>query len=231
MAPMVIEIDQDFQSMGSIAFGIQKTAEGTHIGLFFRESHGELKFLHFAWHCTLRLEIPSDKYVGFKVSLPEERAEIMAEFCEMIWEQHHSGTIPYGLRKPTSAFNLEDGSIQLGDEACGLTCATFVLAIFDAMGFPLLAYEEWRSRPGDMEFQNHILALLSQHKASQTHIDKVRKEVGCVRFRPEDIVAASFFKWTSWPISFPSAHLLGEWVLTTLGVHQKLRNQGITLPP
>lgn len=74
----------------------------------------------------------------------------------------------------------------------GLTCATFVLAVFQDFGFCLMKYDEWPKRASDKAFHTDMFLTLIRSPAnpSQEHLDSVRKNIDCVRYRPIEVVAA-----------------------------------------
>jgi hypothetical protein len=68
-----------------------------------------------------------------------------------------------------------------------LTCASFVLAVFDAAGLRLAEYSSWpEQRAGDAEWQQFIMKQLEESGAGAEHMALVRKEMGAIRYRPED---------------------------------------------
>ena len=77
--------------------------------------------------------------------------------------------------------------MQLDESASGLTCATFVLAVFASEGYNLINTTEWPHRPEDEEWHKSIIDTLIYFKAEAEHIANVLSEKGCARFRPEEV--------------------------------------------
>jgi hypothetical protein len=106
-----------------------------------------------------------------------------------------------------------------GSTRHGLTCATFVLAVFHQAGLPLVRYDSWPvNRPGDAEWQESIVNLLERTGAAPEHIAKVKTEIGAVRYRPEEVAGAATS--VSIPAEFPSASERAQEILLKLGIDQ-----------
>lgn len=84
------------------------------------------------------------------------------------------------------------GAYLLGPTQKGLTCATFVLAVFEASGFKLAHLDTWPiGREGDKKWQESIIKVLKEKKADENHITMAESEIGIARFRPEEVAGAS----------------------------------------
>lgn len=70
------------------------------------------------------------------------------------------------------------------------------------------------SRDGDKEWQQQIIAQLTEDGASQEHIHAVESEVGAVRYRPAEVAGAGAAK--SLPVAFAEAAELAEQILERL---------------
>lgn len=110
--------------------------------------------------------------------------------CRLISERHGDLGLPYGLSYQIGRFDPQTAELLLDDGAVGLTCATFVLAVFASCGVRLIDTENWPERPEDAEWHKAIIAALSR-RASPEHIAAVTTETGCARFRPEEVAGAS----------------------------------------
>lgn len=74
----------------------------------------------------------------------------------------------------------------------GLTCATFVVAFFHSLGWPIVELESWpNGREGDAEWQDAILNALLSSGASSQHIDTACEHIGVARYRPEEVAVAA----------------------------------------
>jgi hypothetical protein len=186
----------------------------SHVGILHGRSSGQIEFLHLAWHNRLKNEAPKDDFAWVVSGLPRERAMQVAAQCRRVVQRNRSGEVPYALRFRHSRFR-RTGELLLGCTESGLTCATFVLAVFGSVGIDLLELEQWHARPDDLMFQASVVAGLRrtleecQKKLSsdrfiaehaeladrverlEQHIIQVQDEVGCVRYRPAEVAGSS----------------------------------------
>lgn len=165
-----------------------------HIGVMHRDSNGQLHFLHLARHCHLRNDHHRPKYLSVWVApgVPAERQRIVAAFCRRVWRKNERDGIPYAFSNPQDSLDPATGAFLVGPTRFGLTCSSFVLALFHAAGLQLAVYESWPAdRAGDREWQQSIIAALESLQTEQVHIDHLRGEVGAVRFRPEEVAASA----------------------------------------
>jgi hypothetical protein len=187
-----------------------------HIGLVYGEGEN-LWILHLAWHYDLRREVPST-YFLVEHKFAAWRMRQVAARCRQIVKANPKG-LPYAFSYPNGCFDQQTGRYLFGSSQIGLTCATFVLAIFEVAGIRLLDIESWPSnRDGDSEWQEVVLLHLRQGRdngrVTQEHIDDVEKQVGAVRCRPEEVAGST--AWETHPIQFDLAVQLGEQVLAHL---------------
>lgn len=171
-----------------------------HIGLLYRVTgNTPALLLHMPWHNKLRSESPAADYVLWvDPSIPKERASVVAAFCRRIWKKNEANGLPYGLSQPNRFFD-HTGGVLKGPAKVGLTCATFVLAVFDAAGLPLVRYETWPKPTGnDIKWQEDFARRLEEdEKVSPEHSRAFRDEVGNIRYRPHEVAGAATND--SWP--------------------------------
>ncbi len=124
--------------------------------------------------------------------------------------------MPYALRVEASRFE-ESGRLVLGAGELGLTCAAFVLLIFRNAGVELLDCATWTQRSpertaADEEAQRRLVVML--HRENSAHADAVAAEVGCLRFRPEEVAAASAHR--PHPVDYARVEALGQLLIAAL---------------
>jgi len=148
------------------------------------------------------------------MTVPPARQRSIAAFCRRVWRKNSKKGIPYAFSNPGQSFDDETGRFLIGPSRFGLTCASFVLAVFDAAGFPLAEYGSWPvDRTGDREWQEKIVDLL-QSRAEPEHITHLRNEIGAVRYRPEEVAASTALAPP--PVNFIQAEKLGTQILGRL---------------
>lgn len=185
-----------------------------HIGILHRGSESDdVMMLELAWHHKLRNSPPSNEYLWVDPPIPNVRARQVAAFCRKVWRQNEK-RIPYAFSLPNDCFDTTTGRFIGGGNMRGLTCATFVLAVFQATGLAMVEPDSWPRRSNDAEWQQKIIELLESTDADPAHIELVREESDNVRFRPEEVAGAA--AQSPWPVAFPVAHTTAEQILKRL---------------
>lgn len=210
--------ERPFVAMTHVAVAIRfVTASQTHIGILHRDPQDdEVQLLHLAWHHALTNSRPGDGYLWVDPAIHPARLRQVATICRQVWRANDRA-IPYGFSTPNDCFDEETGRFLLGPTRLGLTCASFVLAIFHRAGIPLIQYETWpANRDGDAEWQQEVVAALehSTPAASRAHVEAVRGEIGAVRFRPEEVAGSATAAKP--PLAFESAAGLAEQLLARM---------------
>lgn len=180
---------------------IQATDIGFHSAILYRMSDDEPTFslFHVKWHKRLGYE------GGWPIDSPglwvvpqalDDHLQTVAMLCRGIARRIRSGLplrIPYSLRyDPKVRFRHPNGELELGDES-GLSCATFVLAMFASAGIQLVKAETWPPRPGeDMVFVDKLDPLVQRIPGGPSVVRRLRSELepGVVRIRPDEMFGA-----------------------------------------
>lgn len=214
------ELPDNFR--GRLAIWILQTSpEQHHLGLCYR-SHkvGIIEYLHLEWHLRLSTDEPTESYLCIEPRINQRRLLNVAAFSRRVIKQSINDKIPYGFSFPTDCFDEQTGCCLLQSNGQGLTCASFVLAIFHSLQLPLVQYETWvEGREKDRDWQEFIVQQLEEHGASEEHVNAIRKDIGIVRFRPEDVAGAVVCE--TLPAHFETASQNGEkikWLLNREGV-------------
>jgi len=123
-------------------------------------------------------------WVAPNISIDEQK--MLAAKLES-WLTLNTNAIPYSVAHPGGVVFADDRWV--GQEpAQGLTCATFIVELFNELAIPFLDKDSWEIRCGDREWAFHILTLLG--------MDDVRNQAQMaligetVRIRPSDTFAA-----------------------------------------
>lgn len=160
-----------------------------HAGILYLEA-GTLKYLHLQWHNRLTDDVAPDGLTYVEPALLAQRAKQVAARCRQI-SRSNGRNIPYGFSSPSNCFDAQTQHFLVGPTTHGLTCASFVLAVFAFAGIHLLDCADWPNRPDDAKWQQDIVNALRQHGAPPGHIAHVINEIGCARYRPEEVLAGA----------------------------------------
>lgn len=179
-----------------------------HCGIVFKYND-QSRLIHLNWHCDLRLQNPDnlsqENYFWVESSLHPIRQKMVAVMCNRISERYWEKRIPFGLIYENTRFNA-NGEVIYDDNEYGLTCATFVLAVYDSCGINLLDLKSWPERNEDIVWNNEIIKTLERNRSNygvtDAHIEKMKKSAGSARFRPEEVAAGTMFKYKDLPVSF-----------------------------
>ena len=185
-----------------------------HTGMLYRDPESnQILFLHLAWHRDLHNEAPAKSFLWVTPAIHPRRARQVAAICRKIWKSN-GRHIPYAFSPPNDCFDETTWEYLFGPTRLGLTCATFVLAVFHEARLALVDYSSWpANRPGDAEWQQQIVSLL-RGRASEDHVRAVEQEVGGHRYRPEEVAGAATVK--PLPAEFEVAVERGQQILAVL---------------
>ena len=178
-----------------------------HCGILYKLDDAPVRMAHLAWHFDLRDEAAPSDYFWTEVNLDETNRRVLAAFASVIGS--NEGGIPYGLDAAGAAFDRGTGEYIDPPIGKGLTCATFVVAVFGSYGFDLLNEDSWPNRECDTAWQEKIVGNLQANGASAEHIDAIRSDIGAKRFRPEEI-CRRFAGMADWPVQFADIRPIAE---------------------
>ncbi len=216
--------ERGFNEIRNAAVAIALMGNGQqHLGILFQtDLKDEIKLADLAWHHDLRERNPKPHYLWVDPPIHTVRALQVAVRCRQVLKANRAG-MPYGFSAPSDCFDDETGRWLLGDTGVGLTCATFVLAVFRYAGIDLAVLQDWPAeREGDAEWVKSICEALLQDGVSEEHVQRLQKNGG-VRYRPEDVAGCAAAG--TLPCSFDPATELATRIL------QKLLDQNKLLQP
>lgn len=191
--------DENPKSMEqSIAFGIAGSVvtgdkRQKHVALIYRAHNSRIMLLHLGWHHFLRHHEWDAQYYWLELTgLDQELQETFADWAVLVAGAAPGNPIRYSVVfNPDSNFDADGRFIDRKDGS-GLTCATFLLALFNDYSIPLIDVREWpASRPGDFSWTRRILKLLRKYVTSWEWLEQVKRRHLLQRFRPEEVFASA----------------------------------------
>lgn len=181
-----------------------------HAGLLHRKPGQPLEFLHLGWEDSLS-QGWSWPYVWACPGLEPERLKSVAAYCRLVWKEfERKKRFPYGIAFHQTSFH-PNGRLKLGEGARGLTCATFILAVFNAVGVQLVNEDSWPIRKdADLVF----LEFASEF-ATGEHLAILTREIeeGARRIWPEEVLGACSQEA---PAGFEGSREAGDRAVSTL---------------
>jgi hypothetical protein len=178
-----------------------------HIGLLYRTEDSEALLLNLRSHLDLRNEMPSNEYRWIQVDLDEINRRLIVALCRLIAKKNQR--IPFGFTFTYSrSYFSRSGDYIPGDLGEGLTCATFVMAVFNTYEIPLLKIEEWPlPRLEDMGWQTGQARGIGRQFGAIIAA-AIEEAVGSPRFLPEHVTAGATSP--DRPVGYQSACALGD---------------------
>jgi len=195
-----------FDNIEDLAVVVCQTgADQLHVGLIYIRDEVTPVLCHLAWHYRLMFEDPvvrptwSESNLHWcEVNLDRINRRVIAGWLEDL--KTNPNEIPYGFDIQPPVFTAE-GQYIVQPDGKGLTCATFIVEVYRANALPLLDDDAWPSRlEEDTAWQERILDGLRKTGAEQSHIDALSDDIGCVRYKPEEVAAATLQE--DRPVSF-----------------------------
>jgi hypothetical protein len=175
---------------------------GLHAGVLYKQSNEVFAKLHFCWHRVLRSGPPNR---GDVFAVPDTQFDDdkmwLAVFCARVARNIPGKNIPYNLEHDESVrFDRDSGELQLNG-ATGLSCATFIVAVFRSAGHPLVDASDWpKASDDDMGVQRSFVEALEGDPRSSAQGATVRREIGCPRIRPDHVAGACLESYSDRPV-------------------------------
>lgn len=190
----------------SIAFAIAgsrvtQDKQQKHVGMAYRSINSEIMLLHLGWHNKLCHHKWDKRYYWIELGgLSLELQETFADWVLSVSNNSNSSITYSIIFRPGRYFDAGGNYIE-GEDGSGLTCATFLMALFGDFGLSLVDVSQWPiSRKGDLAWLRKILHLLKIHEVMTNKmpkwvwVEQFKQRHKLRRFRPEEVfVSAAFF--------------------------------------
>jgi len=208
--PILAAKDAPFGDVERLGLAIHQTELGYHSGILYIEN-GQARVLHLAFHHMLRDELASSPFRWTQISLDLDNKIVLAALVARIANKHPA--IPYAFNSDGVCFDKATGDLLQCPAGRGLTCATFILAVFALFGHPILEGSTWEVRPEDVTWQQAILAML-EGRSDPEHCEAVNADRNAPRYRPDEVVGGATHD--DWPVPFATALALAEQIRADL---------------
>ena len=184
--------ERPFSDLVSIGIAIKHIGSGqNHVGILYLRDE-EPRFCHLAFHFDLRDEPPQkDYYWDDCNSLVDDPVNGKLFIAKMIRVSEAKKVISYGFHFAGAPFAPDGNFIDFPEVGMGMTCATFVVAVFHSFGFPIVIGETWLGRNDDAAWQTGMISILERCGASKEHVEAAKDFVGAARYRPEEVAVAA----------------------------------------
>lgn len=181
-----IGLFHEFRPDDQVGIAISFSAHQNHLGCLYRLDRQRVRQVHLANHLDLRDEELSGNFQAWVTpNYPLKRLEQVAALARRFVKRHRDGRIGYGFDQPFEAIR-RDGSLQ--PDLVGLTCASFVVGLFNTAGLPVVDEVNWPRDPADDSWQANIAGLISRRHPEQAQ--RLIQQNGKTRYRPSLVFAA-----------------------------------------
>lgn len=204
-------------ALGVAGSCITGSKDQKHLALIYRCDDLRFCVLHLGWHERLYHEAWSGDYHWIEFQgIDTELQEAFIDWSVIVATASKDKPIPYSVVFDPGPNFDEQGNFLSRDGGAGLTCATFVLALFSDFSIPLVDFESWpKNRGGDFQWVRKILRLLRKYLPDAYWLEQVRRRNALSRFRPEEVlVTARHFRGA--PLKFDDIKADAEHALSTI---------------
>ena len=185
---------------------------GSHIGIVYRVAD-----TLFLCHLPGPAGMVPDAQLGLnywweQAALDSDDAVIVVAFIRLM-AKTKDRRVPYGFGYSGYYFDADGNWTRTDEPGAGLTCATFVMAIYQTLSLPLLEESTWKIREEDEEDRRRLLDEMKQ-SLQMTDLQRFEPYIQGVRYRPEEVGAGMM--WNDPPLNFETAAATGEVIFNFL---------------
>jgi|GEM_PF-4747043 len=172
------------------AFLMKNGFGGFHVGALVRSEDQELFACHFADHHNFQFHraLPDQKIAWNPCPIAELRMGILRDMFIAISQHPSRDTIPYSFHSSGLRFSSEGEWLSTGEPGEGVTCASFLMAVFKSCSVPFLLESTWpppTEREEKLRKAHAVMHLAAV--ASPEHAQAAETAPFCARFKPEEV--------------------------------------------
>lgn len=187
-----------------------------HSGVLYRAKKGDAAVLHLGWENHLYNTWNELRLWAVPDTEDPRRVRHIGALCRLIWKRFtESKVFPYAIPfSSQSSFDLDTGDLIPGPGCVGLTCSTFVLAVFQSM-YVTLIDDEWPVRQEEDRAFLKRLREITGPKFDRLHAQlEAQVEAGCKRVQPQEVIGACGS--CDLPAKFEACYEFGQQVIQML---------------
>jgi hypothetical protein len=213
-----------------VAIAIERRTDCiTHAGIVYRDNSDVLKLLHYGLHNYPILQEPCARRYVFAIPRISNNSRInrdklvaIADFCARINRANAGGRMPYSFQfDPDINFDFRTGALNTTTHAKGLTCSTFVVAVFRSSLNDLVREITWPRQADAEDIESRKAVLEMWRKSGRPELiaraQEIEPTIETMRIRPEQVAGACL--QNRLPVGFRRATLNGERVKVVFNQH------------
>jgi hypothetical protein len=183
-----------------IAVAINDKPHRSHCGIIFTYDDRDVVMCDMQWENRLAVHnVPRSNYYWAKVPLGETQIAYVSQVLDMVFDQHHGKPVAYSTVFTPQGFDAI-GRLMTG---AGITCATFIVNLFELARLPLLVPSTWKSRPEqDGAFREYI-ADQAEKNFEFALARRIRAERAAFRITPYEVYGSA--RHTQRPVRYTQA--------------------------
>jgi hypothetical protein len=152
---------------GIIAIAINSNEKAPHCGIVFTDASGSVNLCDMQYEHTLAVGPLPPRYFWTTARLEATDVILVSELLHFVIETSKMRPPPYSFIYPAEGYDAT-GVLSTG---AGLTCATFVLKIFERLNLEVVDVRTWKPRPiQDRAFQRRLIAYARSQGHNQLQI-------------------------------------------------------------
>jgi len=209
---------QSLNLVDTVAVALLVTENGFHAGMLTRAQPGHpLFFTHLCAYNHLLHDhaAPGDCHIWVSLNIDPYDAELVVASCRLTVKKRGRNKFPYSFSSPKGFFD-ENMEHEEGPDKTGLTCATFVLGVFNAARVDLVRYNSWPIRPGDLDWRNYVMPLVRMPPDLICKVQNGEVEVS-PRYHPLEVAGAAAIG--RYPVRFRTARKYARHIYEMLHQH------------
>jgi hypothetical protein len=140
--------------------------------------------------------------------------QYLAAFCGKIARNASNRSIPYNLKIDNDVRFNAKGELEVGKSFTGLSCATFVVAIFRSAGNPLLDTSAWPAASTEDAARQKAFVDYLRNSGDPDMVQQaalIKTEIGGSRAAPEEVAGACLED--SYPVAHPECEAAGKYIV------------------
>lgn len=205
------------QNIVAISLGHETSQDNLHNKILINFDEKAIE-IHLAFHHRFVCSeiINSKSYIWETPNIHPLKLKMVAAKCLSIIEIQSKNTnlLPYAFGYQGKRHFDKEGiySNQTQGDEYGMSCATFILTVFNSVGVDLLDWKKWIDRDEDREIFRKLLLLLRRgvkdNLVSELHYENVKNEINVPKIRPEEVFSSVYC--TNLPMQFSCSDYLGS---------------------
>jgi len=180
-------------ALGLVGSRLTRDPRQFHVALILRDGEGCSRLLHLAWHKKLVFEEWNSSYHWIPFDgLDIEVQETLVDYALVVAATASVQEIPYSTLFDVGPHFDPEGKYVRPTLGFGLTCSTFILAICEDFGLPLIDRSTWPAkRLADEKWFERITKKLEEYVPRSEWLAQRNQRHLLRRYRPEEVFACA----------------------------------------